>query len=555
MVRYPSNTSMHEIRNAFRAMKAAPVVSAVAVLSLALGIGANTAIFSILDSLLLRSLPVEDPQRLVMVGQLPNGRTSLDQPDLGADPRSRPSSSTGAFAWSSTRFNLAQGGPTEFVDGVWASGGYFDVLGVPAILGRTFTTDDDRRGGGPDGAGGGHQLRLLAAALRRRGRRHRPLARRRARAVHDRRRHAAGVLRRRRRPHVRRRHPARHRAAHPRQGELARSPLDLVAERHGPPASRIRRSSRRRPRCAASSRRCARPRMPQDWREDDKQSYLEGAVRARPGGDRQLRPAHALPAAAHDAHGRRRPRAAHRLREHRQPAARARDGAAPRAERAPGARRLARAAGAAAAEREPACSRAAAPLLGLLFAHWGSRLLVRQLSTSTNNVHLELALDWRVLGFTAGVAIATAVLFGTVPGAARHARAIRTTRSRRRAAASPASTASRSATCSSSSRSRSRWCCSSARACSCARSRRSPTSTSASTGSQCWSRPSTSSRCSSNRTCARTCCRGSARPRRPRLAWRARRSPSSRRSAAARGATGSSCSTASPSRSPKGRRS
>ena len=61
-------------------MKAAPVVSAVAILSLALGIGANTAMFSILDSLLLRSLPVKDPQRLVMVGQLPNGRTSWTNP-------------------------------------------------------------------------------------------------------------------------------------------------------------------------------------------------------------------------------------------------------------------------------------------------------------------------------------------------------------------------------------------------------------------------------------------------------------------------------------------
>ena len=39
------------------------------------------------------------------------------------------------MAWSATRFNLAQGGQTEFVDGVWASGGYFDVLGVPALLG------------------------------------------------------------------------------------------------------------------------------------------------------------------------------------------------------------------------------------------------------------------------------------------------------------------------------------------------------------------------------------------------------------------------------------
>ena len=53
--------------------------------------------------------------------------------------------------------------------------------------------------------------------------------------------------------------------------------------------------------------------------------------------------------------------------------------------------------------------------LGLLFAQWGSRLLVRQLSTSTNTVFLSLPLDWRVLGFTAGIAVATAVLFGMAP--------------------------------------------------------------------------------------------------------------------------------------------
>ena len=141
---------MHEIRQAFRAMRAAPIVSAVAILSLALGIGANTAMFSILDSLLLRSLPVRDPQRLVIVGQLPN-RTYWTNP-LWEAIRDRPELFDGALAWSSTRFNLSQSGPTEFVDGVWTSGRYFDVLGVSAILGRTWTVDDDRRGGGPDGA-------------------------------------------------------------------------------------------------------------------------------------------------------------------------------------------------------------------------------------------------------------------------------------------------------------------------------------------------------------------------------------------------------------------
>jgi putative ABC transport system permease protein len=58
---------------------------------------------------------------------------------------------------------------------------------------------------------------------------------------------------------------------------------------------------------------------------------------------------------------------------------------------------------------------AAGALLGLALAHWGSRLLVSQLSTATNTVFLDLSLDWRILGFTAAVAVATAVLFGTAP--------------------------------------------------------------------------------------------------------------------------------------------
>ena len=53
--------------------------------------------------------------------------------------------------------------------------------------------------------------------------------------------------------------------------------------------------------------------------------------------------------------------------------------------------------------------------LGLVFAQWFSRLLVAQLSSATTNVHLQMSLDWRILGFTAAVAIATAVIFGTVP--------------------------------------------------------------------------------------------------------------------------------------------
>ena len=125
---------MQDLRDAFRALKATPIVTIVAVLSLALGIGANTAIFSILDSLMLRALPVEgsaaarDPER-----RRPATERVVDQSDLGADPRSPASCSTARSRGATTRFNLARRRRRrELVDGMWASGGLFDVLGVPA---------------------------------------------------------------------------------------------------------------------------------------------------------------------------------------------------------------------------------------------------------------------------------------------------------------------------------------------------------------------------------------------------------------------------------------
>ena len=136
----------HDVRLALRQLRASPLVSAVAILSLALGIGANTAIFSIVNSLLLRPLPVDQPQQLVT---LTDG--SWTNP-IWEQIRERADLFDGAFAWSETRFNLASGGEAEFVDGIWASGSLFETLGVRPILGRTFTPADDRRGGGPDGA-------------------------------------------------------------------------------------------------------------------------------------------------------------------------------------------------------------------------------------------------------------------------------------------------------------------------------------------------------------------------------------------------------------------
>ncbi len=131
-------------RDAYRSLRATPVVTVVAVLSLALGIGANTALFSILDSLMLKTLPVSAPNELVVVAD-----GSWTNP-IWEQIRDRHVFRQ-AFAWWATQVNLADHGESDDVAGVFASGGMFDVLGVHAVLGRTFTAADDDRTGGPDG--------------------------------------------------------------------------------------------------------------------------------------------------------------------------------------------------------------------------------------------------------------------------------------------------------------------------------------------------------------------------------------------------------------------
>src|SRR6059058_706050 len=99
---------MSDFRDAVRALKATPVVSAVAILSLALGIGANTAIFSIVNALMLRALPVREPQQLVQV-LAGSTRTSWSNP-LWEQLRERDAQLfVGAFAYTTPRYNLAHG--------------------------------------------------------------------------------------------------------------------------------------------------------------------------------------------------------------------------------------------------------------------------------------------------------------------------------------------------------------------------------------------------------------------------------------------------------------
>src|SRR6185295_2369916 len=103
---------MTDLRDALRALRATPVVAAVAILSLALGIGANTAIFSLVNALMLRSLPVQEPERLVQL-TLGATRASWTNP-LWEQVRERDSQIfDGAFAFAHQRFNLARGGEAQ----------------------------------------------------------------------------------------------------------------------------------------------------------------------------------------------------------------------------------------------------------------------------------------------------------------------------------------------------------------------------------------------------------------------------------------------------------
>src|SRR5579862_7222144 len=142
-----------DLRFAARSFRKSPVFVAVAVFSLALGIGANTAIFTLVDQLLLRLLPVKDPQQLVLFwGRGPhygsnNGRYKLSYP-MYEDFRDHNQVFSGMFCRWETNLSVSSEGRTERVDGELVSGSFFQVLGVGAALGRVFSAEDDKTPGG-----------------------------------------------------------------------------------------------------------------------------------------------------------------------------------------------------------------------------------------------------------------------------------------------------------------------------------------------------------------------------------------------------------------------
>ena len=140
-----------DIRYALRMLAKNPAFAGVVILTLALGIGANAAIFSMLDTVLLQSLPVTNPDQLAVLSvydpkEGPGIDSSFSYP-MYQDLRDRNSIFSGVIARAGAQLNVSYGDQTERVSGELVSGNFFEVLGVRPWAGRLFTPDDDRNPG------------------------------------------------------------------------------------------------------------------------------------------------------------------------------------------------------------------------------------------------------------------------------------------------------------------------------------------------------------------------------------------------------------------------
>ena len=153
-------SGMQDLKYALRRLMKSPGFTIAAIATLALGIGANTAIFELLDTVLLQSLPVANPQQLAEVrlvdrdkarGSVFSGYPVVTNP-IWEKLREDHQGFSGIAAWRGTGFSRDLGGDARFANGLWVSGNFFRVLGVRPIQGRVFTAEDDRRGCGLPGA-------------------------------------------------------------------------------------------------------------------------------------------------------------------------------------------------------------------------------------------------------------------------------------------------------------------------------------------------------------------------------------------------------------------
>jgi putative ABC transport system permease protein len=140
---------MTDLRYALRTLLKTPAFTIIAVVTLALGIGANSAIFSVVDTVLLRPLPFENPNELVMVygtsAREPEARQTVSFPNF-YDWRDQSQSFTAMAAYAGAAVVLNSGGEAQEIQGVAVAGDIFNTLGIAPMLGRGFTPEETKIG-------------------------------------------------------------------------------------------------------------------------------------------------------------------------------------------------------------------------------------------------------------------------------------------------------------------------------------------------------------------------------------------------------------------------